>query len=232
MVFYKGTWQREDVLRALSVPDVAFVTWKLDGGLSIQTWPLNRLSPARGLETALGSKPSAKAFSERTPQRKLSSVDWQIIDCLIDNPTIPLNQLIEKTGLSPKTVRKHLMQLILERAIFVMPRLGALADSGELVYHLAVTGRVSMTELGKSLGDSYLISETQEPPMKYLLCRATDLADVTRRTQSLRDLPSVTSVVLTLNKELLPATDFLHKLVREKIQEWKEARLASRPAGS
>ncbi len=223
MVFYNGDWQREDVLRALSAPDVAFVTWKLDRSLSIQTWPIDRLKPVKDLETRLGVKPSGTAFAEPTQQRKLSSVDWQIIDVLIDDPTIPLNELIEKTGLSPKTVRNHLTQMIFEKAIFVMPRLGALADTGELVYHLAVTGRVSMSELRKNLGDCYLISEAQEPPMKYLLCRATDLADVTSKTHAVRNHPEVSSVNLTLNKELVPGNRFIHALIKERISRIRKA---------
>ncbi len=228
MVFFKDTTKRE-VDRTLSARDVAFVAWKLDGGLSVQTWPRDRSEANKDLATMLGKEPSGRTFSEPSPHRKLSPVDWQIIDVLIDYPTMPQRELIEKTGLSPKTLRKHLTLLIREKAIFVMPRLGALADSGELVYHLAVTGQASSSDLRRSLGDSYLISETQDPPMMYLLCRATDLADVTSRTQALSKLPGVTSVALTLNREILPATDFVHALVREKIQEWENARLGKSP---
>ncbi len=185
MVFFEDISKREDVSRTLSARDVAFVAWKLDGGLSVQTWPRDRSEPNKDLAAVLGKEPAGRTFSEP----------------------------------------KHLTRLIRDKAIFVMPRLGALADSGELVYHLAVTGRVSSGDLRRSLTDSYLISETQDPPMMYLLCRATDLADVTSRTQALSKLPGVTSVALTLNKEILPATDFVHALVREKIQEWENARL-------
>ncbi len=230
MVFFKGAWQRQDVLRALSAPDVAFVTWKLDGGLSIQTWPQNRSKSATELTSVLRVEPLGLSFTDPTPLRTLSPVDFEIIDALIDYPTVPLKELIEKTGLSSKTVRKHLRLLIREKAIFIMPRLGALADSGELVYHLAVTGRLRSNDLRRSLGDFYIISETQDPPMKYLLCRATDLADVTSRTQALRSISGVTSVVLTLNKELLTASDFMHKLVAEKTQEWKRARFENSTA--
>ena len=225
MVFFEDITMREDVIRTLSARDVAFVAWKLDGGLSVQTWPRDRSDPNKYLAKVLGKEPSGRTFSEPSPHGNLSPVDWQIIDALIDYPTIPLRELIEKTGLSPKTLRKHLALLIREKAIFVMPRLGALADSGELVYHLALTGRLSSSDLRRSLGDSYIISETQDPPMMYLLCRATDLADVTSRTQALSKLPGVTSVALTLNREILQATDFVHALVREKIQEWEKARL-------
>ncbi len=51
--------------------------------------------------------------------------------------------------------------------------------------------------------------------MKYLLCRASGLADVTSRIHMVRKLPGVVSVVITLNRELLVATEFAHSLVRD-----------------
>jgi DNA-binding Lrp family transcriptional regulator len=227
MVFFKGDRQREDALKALATPDVAFVAWKLDGGLTVQAWPNNRSKPVQDLAKALGTEPSGEAFTETTGHGKLTAADWRIIDALIDQPTMPLRDLTKKTGLSPKTVRKHLNLLIRERAIFVMPRLGALADSGDLVYHLSVSGRVGFSELRRMLGDAHLVSEAQEPPMKYLLCRASDLADVTSRTQAVGRLPGVASVTVTLNRELFPATEFVHGLVREKIREWEKGLLSS-----
>ena len=59
--------------------------------------------------------------------------------------------------------------------------------------------------------------------MKYLLCRANDLSDVTNRTRAARKLPGVESVEVSLNRELLVAKDFFHSLIREKIKEWENA---------
>ena len=131
--------------------------------------------------------------------------------------------MTEKTGLSPKTVRKHLQSMIRDETIFVMPRLGSLSDSGEVVYHLSVTGKVKLSELRETLGEVFLVGETHEPPMKYLLCRANDLSDVTNRTRAAKKLPEVESVEVSLNRELLVAKDFFHSLIREKIKEWENA---------
>jgi len=224
MLFYKGDWKREDALKALATDDVAFVTWKLDGGLSVQIWPHDRGKAVKGLTSALGTRPSGQTFTEISRKFEMSPVDWRIIDALVDDPRMPFEALTEKTGLSPKTVRKHLLSLIRNETIYVMPRLGSLADSGEVVYHLAVTGKVSLSELRHTLGEAHLVSDTRHPPMKYLLCRASDLADVTSRTQAARKILGVESVEVTLNRELLVATDHVHSLVREKIREWEDAR--------
>lgn len=56
--------------------------------------------------------------------------------------------------------------------------LGTLADSGELIYPLVVTGKVSMNEIRRIMGEAALLRNIQEPPMKYVLCRENSLADM------------------------------------------------------
>ena len=225
MIFYRGDWERQDALKVLSVNDVVFVTWKLDGALSVQTWPLDPKKTVKDLTASLGSRPSGQAFTQSRASPTVGPVDWRIMDSLVDDPTMPFEQLVAETGLSPKTVRKHLQSLIHTETVFIMPRLGSLADSGELVYNLAVTGPVGFNDLRQVLGEAFLIGNTEQPPMKYLLCRANDLSDVTSRTQAARKLPGVKSVELTLNRELFVGRDFLHKQIREKIRNWTDTRI-------
>ena len=225
MIFYKGDWKRQDALKALSVNDVVFVTWKLDGGLSVQTWPLDPKKTVKDLTASLGSRPSGQTFTQSRANHTVGPVDWRIMDVLVDDPTMPFEQLVAETRLSPKTVRKHLQSLIQTETVFIMPRLGSLADPGELVYHLAVTGRVGFHDLRQVLGEAFLIGNTEQPPMKYLLCRANDLSDVTSRTQDARKLPGVKSLELTLNRELFVGRDFLHAQIREKIRKWTDSRI-------
>ena len=216
LVFYQDERTREEAVKALSVRDVAFVAWKVDGGLTVQLWPRNQKESVEELTRALGA-PSGQALAEHPPHPPLSLADWRIIDVLIDDPRIELERLCESTGLTPKTVRKHLSGMIREEEIFITPRLGTLSGSGELVYHLMVDGKVAFSELRHVLGDTVLVNETKEPPMKYLLCRAHDLADVTSRTARTSKLPGVRSVRVTLNREILVATEFVHSLVRARI---------------
>jgi len=216
LVFYQDERTREEAVKALSVRDVGFVAWKVDGGLTVQLWPRNQKESVEELTRALGV-PSGQAFAEHPPHPPLSLADWRIIDVLIDDPRIELERLCKSTGLSPKTVRKHLSGMIREEEIYITPRLGTLSGSGELVYHLMVDGMVGLSELRDALGDAVLVNETKDPPMKYLLCRAHDLADVTSRTAQTSKLPGVNSVRVTLNREILVATEFVHSLVRARI---------------
>src|SRR6266516_2291543 len=84
MLFYKGDWKREDALKALAADDVAFVTWKLDGGLSIQVWPRDRGKAVKALTSALGTQPSGQTFTEIQRKHEISPAGWRIIDALID----------------------------------------------------------------------------------------------------------------------------------------------------
>ncbi|TMI28597.1 winged helix-turn-helix transcriptional regulator [Candidatus Bathyarchaeota archaeon] len=225
LAFYDRQWTRSDALRALAVQDVAWVAWKVDGGLTVQVWPQSRKESIEDLTRVLKEPPFEQAWVDHPPKEDLSLIDWRIIEALLDHPRIELQGLCDSTHFSPKTVRKHLGTLIREEAVYISPKIGSLADSGEVIYHLAVTGDVSLNELRRTLGDLVLVNEAHEPSMKYLLCRANDLADVTSRIQAANELPGVGSVRVTLNRELLVANGFVHGLVRERIRNlektWK-----------
>lgn len=218
LVFFRGERTREEAVKVLGVRDVAWVAWKVDGGLTVQMWPKDRKKDVDDLTSVVGESPSGHAWLEHRDHQPLSQADWRIIDALLDRPRIDLKELCKSTGLSPKTVRKHLEMLLREQIIYVEPRLGSLADPGEVVYPLAVTGGIGLGEVRRVLGDAVLVNETQEPQMKYLLCRANDLADVTSRIGLVSKLPGVESVVVSLNRELLVGTKFVHNLVGDKIR--------------
>src|SRR5439155_20612132 len=158
---------------------------------SVQTWPRDRARTVRELTARLGTKPSGQALAERREPRPVSSLEWRIVDALIDDPRRPLQELTEATGLSPKTVRKHLERLLREELLFMTPRLGSLGDSGELVYTAAAFGAVPMADLRRVLGDVFVINELQEPPSRFLLCRGIDFGELPTRTASRAKPPGI-----------------------------------------
>jgi hypothetical protein len=126
------------------------------------------------------------------------------MDALVDDPKVSFGDLLKSTGLSPKTVRKHLNLLLERKTISIDPLLGALTDSGALIYPLAIVGRVSLDEVRRIMGESALTHYTLEPPMKHVLCRASSLADVITKTRVLEKVQGVQSVTITLNREANP----------------------------
>ena len=222
LVIFRDPLTREDARKALETRDVVWVAWKVDGGLTVQVWPKNSGEALRDLTNTLGLSPSRQTFTQSLKQYPLSLADWRIIDALIDDPRAQLENLCKLTGLSPKTIRKHLAMLVKARLIQAIPKPGAMADSGDLIYTLAVFGDCSVSDLRTVLPDIILLNQEQQPPVKYLLCRSSDLADATGRIGQVSKLRSVESVFVTLNREFLVATKFAHGLVREQIDEWQK----------
>lgn len=230
LVFFGGECSRNDAMVALEAPDVAWVGWKLDGGLTVKLWPLDVERAIATLTNRLHKPQAGWALGQPSRVDELSPIEWRVIDALIDDPRRPIQALSGATGLSPKTVRKHLEALTRAGAISIAPRLGSLAGAGDLVYHVAVHGSASIHQLRRILGDAVLIHETRHPPLKYLLCRANDLADLTMRTHAAERIPGIDSVRVMQNRKLFVGTGFLRRLTRERIETWKKARL--RPRGA
>lgn len=139
------------------------------------------------------------------------------MEALVDDPRLPLRDLCARAGLSPKTVRKHLAQLRRAQAVYIAPKLGSLGDAGEIVFPLLVFGDVRATDVRRTMGDAFLLNDTEVPPTKYFLCRAPDMSEVTERVQQMRRIPGVESAVVTLNRELAVNTWFIHSVLKEQV---------------
>ena len=226
LVFYTRERTREEVMRILKGPDVAYIGWKLDGGLTVALWSNNVNRAMTKLSLFIGEKSSGHAVTGAGDIPPLSILDFMIVDGLVDDPKIPFKELVEATGLSPKTVRKHLDLLVRSEAVVISPRLGAGSSSGELVYNLAVAGRVPMSEIREIMDDPLLVHETRSPPMKYLLCRSRDLGEVNSKIRALNRMSGVESAVVSLNRELVFANEFIHSLVRERIKRLENIRMS------
>lgn len=223
LVFFRGARTKEEVSSLLESPNVAWIGWKLEGGLTVGVWSRDVDRAVAELSALLKERPSGQAQTARMGFPPLSRLDLEVIDALVDDPRIAFKELTRRTDLSPKTVRKHLARLFGSEALVIMPRQGAVEGSGDLVYHLALAGDVTVNDVRAVIPDTVLLHETRKPPMKYLLCRSTDIGEVTAKTGMLRRLPGVESAVLTLNRDLLFSTELVHSLVREKIQSLERA---------
>ncbi|HEV8594198.1 MAG TPA: winged helix-turn-helix transcriptional regulator [Thermoplasmata archaeon] len=227
-VFFGGEWSREDAIRTMEASDVAWVARKFDGGLTVKVWPHDAQRALATLSGVLERPPHGHVVAPSTERGELSPIDWRVIDALLDDPRARIRALAEATGLSPKTVRKHLAALTRAGVISILPRLGSLTGAGDLVYHLAVHGTAPMPELRRVLGDAVLIHETREPPLQYLFCRASGLGELTAKTRAAGRVPGIESVQVTLNREMLVGTRFVHRLVQERIDAWSQARPTQR----
>ena len=224
LLFFHGDFSRKSVLAAFAAPDISWVAWKVDGRITLRLWTKNEREATDNVSKILGVRPSIRAFRPRKRRAPLSITDLLIMDALVDDPKVPFGDLLKSTGLSSKTVRKHLNLLLETKTISIDPLLGALTDSGALIYPLAVAGRVSMDEVRRIMGESAQTHYTLEPPMKHVLCRASSLADVITKTRVLEKVQGVESVTISLNREVLVSTDLRHSLIREQIKKLEKDR--------
>jgi DNA-binding Lrp family transcriptional regulator len=222
LLFFDGEYSRKTVLKAFAAPDVSWLVWKMDGQMIVRLWTKNEREASDNLAKILGVTPSRRAFKPRKRRASLTITDLSIMDALVDDPKVPFGEILKTTRLSPKTVRKHLNRLLETKTISVDPILGALTDSGELIYPLLIAGKVSMDDVRKIMGETAQIRHTLEPPMKYVLCKASSLADLITKTRALENVQGVESVTISLNREMLVSTDLRHSLIREEIRKLKK----------
>ena len=226
LLFFHGDFPRKSVLAAFAAPDISWVAWKVDERITLRLWTKNQREATDNLTKILGVKPSMQALRPEHKKRRtrLSITDLSIMDALVDDPKIPFGELVKTTGLSPKTVRKHLNLLLETKTISIDPLLGALTDSGELIYPLVVAGKVSIDEVRRIMGESAQTHHTLEPPMKHMLCRASSLAEVVTKTHELENVQGIKYVTISLNREVLVSTNIRHSLIRDEIRKLEKAR--------
>jgi DNA-binding Lrp family transcriptional regulator len=226
LLFFHDNFSRKSVLAAFAAPDVSWVAWKVDGRITLRLWTKNEREATDNLSKILGVRPSMRALTARKKRRApLSITDLLIMDALVDYPKIPFGGLLKFTGLSPKTVRKHLNRLLETKTISVDPILGALTDSGALIYPMVVAGKVSMDEVRRVMGESAQTHHTLEPPMKHVLCRASSLAEVITKTRAMENVQGIKYVTISLNREVLVSTDLRHSLISEEIMKLERNRM-------
>src|SRR6058998_207657 len=104
LVSFNGEWSREDAVEILEAMDVAWVAWKLDGGVTVQLWPYDVTRALTAVAEFVGHEPKWHGVTRTEWTGELSRLDWRVLDALIDDPRAPVEQLAVATGLSPKTV--------------------------------------------------------------------------------------------------------------------------------
>ena len=226
LLFFHDNFSRRSVLAAFAAPDVSWIAWKVDGRITLRLWTKNEHEATDNLSKILGVRPSMRALTARKKRRApLSITDLLIMDALVDYPKVSFGGLLKYTGLSPKTVRKHLNRLLETKTISVDPVLGALTDSGALIYPMVVAGKISMDEVRRVMGESAQTHHTLEPPMKHVLCRASSLAEVITKTREMENVQGIQYVTISLNREVLVSTDLRHSLISEEIMKLKRNRM-------
>lgn len=236
ILVYPPPRTRDEALRALQVPDVALVALKVEGALTVAAWSDGSDAVSRGLEAALDGPPGFTTLGPAHTFPELSPLDWRVLRALVDEPRHTNQQLAEHTGLTAATASKRRDALVAMGAVQLMPNLGALTGGGDVVFTVAVYGDPTLAALSKVLGDVVVVNELADPPARFLLCRADDLADATARTAAAAKLPGSSAARMTLNREVWIGRDMMRRRIDAKIAAWEKAkpavrgRVSARPA--
>ena len=222
---FRGGFNLKSAQVAVAAPDVSWVRLKLDGQLFMRLWTRDVDRSIDHMTKILGVRPSGRALTPHMRHAPISITDLSIMNALVDNPIMPFDELVNSTGLSPKTIRKHLNTLLQTKTISIEPILGALTDSGELVYPLVIAGRVSMDEVRRISGEAEQLHYAVDPPVKHVLCRASSLPEVLSKIRMLENVHGVEFVTLSLDREMLFSTDLRRSLIREEISKLEKDRM-------
>jgi DNA-binding Lrp family transcriptional regulator len=222
---FRGDFKLKLAQAAVAAPDVSWVRLKLDRQMFVGLWTCDEDKSIDHMTKILGIGPSGRALTLRRRLAPISITDLSIMDALVDNPIMPFDEVVKSTGLSPKTIRKHLNTLLETKTISIEPLLGTLTDSGELVYPMVIAGRVSMDEVRRIIGEAEQLHYAVDPPVKHVLCRASSLPEVMSKTRVLENVEGVESATLSLDREMLVSTDLRHSLIREEIRKLEKDRM-------
>jgi DNA-binding Lrp family transcriptional regulator len=222
---FPGDFNLKSAQTAVAASDVSWVRLKLDGQMFVGLLPRDANKSIDYMTKTLGVRPSGRAFTPFRRHPPVSITDLSIMDSWVDDPKVPFDELVKSTRLSPKTVRKHLIKLLKTKTISIEPLLGALTDSGELVYPMVIVGRVSMDQVLRIMSEAEQLQYAIDPQVKHVLCRASFLPEVRRKTRVLQNVHGVESVALSLDREMLVSTDLRHSLIREEIKRLEKHRM-------
>ncbi|MGH9952739.1 MAG: Lrp/AsnC family transcriptional regulator, partial [Nitrososphaeraceae archaeon] len=76
MLFFHGNFSRKSVLAAFAAPEISWVSWKVDGRITLRLWTKSEREATDNLTKILGIRPSMRAFIPRKKRRvPLSNTD-------------------------------------------------------------------------------------------------------------------------------------------------------------
>lgn len=223
---FAGVWRRADALRLIGLEDVAVVSHKVDGGFTVIVWPDGHRSVLDQVADQLGAEPSDRLEAEAPELREPSPLDWRVLRACVLKPRHTTRELVSMTGLSAKTALRHRDSLLASRALSIQPRPGNFGSPGEVVYLLVVRGTAAEHVLRSRLGDCFVLQFT-DPPGSYVLCHATDVADMVARMERLRHADGVSDVEVSLNREVFVNDAMFLARIDERIRFWNRARSGS-----
>ncbi|TLZ90927.1 MAG: winged helix-turn-helix domain-containing protein [Methanobacteriota archaeon] len=158
----------------------------------------------------------------------MSPIDWRVMRPLIREPRMPIRTLAERTGLSPKTVRRHRDALLRDGAFTIEVHVRGARARGLLLYNLWLTlphlpardRHAILTKLPRCV----VVNVMQEPPAIYLFCRADAYSDVLADEAMAKELAGTDRSGLVFPLDTAFAMDRLESWIDAELARWSSRR--------
>src|SRR5437773_2401452 len=130
--------------KAIQIDPVVSVHLRQDGNLPAILYepPNESADPPEELVRTFGAPAFSvlpRPFQAPPKGTVLSPIDWRVMRPLIREPRMPIRTLAERTGLSPKTVRRHRDALLRDGALTIEVHVRGARARGLLMYNLWLT---------------------------------------------------------------------------------------------
>jgi len=219
--------------KALRVDPVISVHLRQDGRLPAILYEARgeATGPPEDLVRVFGSPIFSilpRPFRAPPTETVLSPIDWRVMRPLVRNPRMPIRRLAERTGLSPKTVRRHRDALLRDGTLTIEVQIRGAKARGHLLYNLWLTlphlpardRQAILTKLPRCV----VVTVMQEPPSIYLFCRATSYSDVLADEAIAKELAGTDRSGLVFPLDTAFATDRLEGWIDAELARWASRR--------
>lgn len=216
------------VARVIEVEDVAWASEWHDGG-----WTIHGFVTREGRETppeldatlgvqGVNKHADAEAITRDRPRNTvLSPLDWRLLAALLEEPRATAVTLAERSGLSPKLVRKRRANLHANGHMTILPEIGYGAARGFVLFDLLL---VLDEPIGRAANDlvpeGVVIKSNKSPPSTFFFCRAGSVQEITKLEHRLSDAPGVERVEALFPMQREYATARFRTWIDEQNRRW------------
>lgn len=210
-----------DMDALLAVPDVAWAARTADGNLFVISYEADT-DRRPELEAMLGTNIGAFVHSDAPKPAVLGRIELKVLRELIIAPRASVQQLVERTGLSSKTVRAYRAKLVADGLVTIDPVLRTPHAPGRLYYNLAVEvdDKAHRKSVAGVVADAVVVNYFDTPPVAYMFATAAGLLEQSDRIRAICKIPHVVAVRLVVNDEYGVAVDRLVGWCNDAIDIW------------
>lgn len=228
---YRGMKDPEAAVRkALTFDPVVWSGFDMDGSFHVHAYAERADGgPPAGLVEALGEPAYTVSppLSDLTPnEAAVSSLDLRILLVLLRQPRASLQAIADRTGLAPKTVRRHRDAMFANGLFMLFPVVHVAQARGAVLFNAYAQGvhvPSNAQAILEALPQCRLVTARTVPPGVWLIGWADSLAEVSEMEARLKRLPGVEAAGIIMRLRVEFALERVEGWIREDLANWAKA---------